>query len=784
MNIADAKEQIKDTVEAYLSKDDAGMYRITPSRQRPIFLIGAPGIGKTAIMEQVAQELEIGIVSYSMTHHTRQSALGLPRIVHREFEGFEYESSEYTMSEIVSSIYDYMESTGLRSGILFLDEINCVSETLYPSMLQFLQFKTFGRHRIPHDWIIVCAGNPPEYNKSVHEFDIVTLDRLREIEVEPEYSAWKRYASEKGIHPVVTTFLEAKPDCFYLVESKPGGGKSFVTARGWEDLAETITLYEEMGKSIGRDLIGQFLRDTDIADRFSVYYNLFDKYRSDYQIMSILAGEASYEIVNRAREAEFDERVALLGLLLDALSSACGKALEQEQTVIDIRDVLRGEKPKLLDGASVDDTLGVCIAQREKALARKVASGTAKPAYERQENLVIGKLKDLAAQCRMATTMAGEAAFATIGDGYRSEVEKIDPYVKDANSKMDNAFEFIEKVWKNAREMLVFVAELTTRQATTQFIAHYGNESYYAHNDELQVDAHRRNLSERVRALDLNAEEAVEAGDAAKTDESLDERQQSYAEATMGVDMAGGAGLRSLKGDAAAEAAPTIDEYYGGKQFEYGFASMSRMTLPSVDQLKGKTVLDICCRRGKGCFKLSAKVGDKGHVLGTDWAPSYIAEAREDSEKSWRKNGLKANNMEFKTAYPEDLIAAGIGEGTMDIVYINNVMTLLYDQGQALKEFYRVLRPGGLLICETILSDVKRDDTVVAGARSIGNSIQAGRTKAEIVDLMKAAGFGTPEFLDSYAVEADTGFKASRAVEVYPSQENVHFEAVVIHATK
>ena len=109
MNIATAKEQIKDTVEAYLQKDDAGMYVIAPSRQRPMFLVGAPGIGKTAIIEQIAQELQIGVVSYSMTHHTRQSALGLPRIVHREFEGFEYEASEYTMSEIVSAIYDYME---------------------------------------------------------------------------------------------------------------------------------------------------------------------------------------------------------------------------------------------------------------------------------------------------------------------------------------------------------------------------------------------------------------------------------------------------------------------------------------------------------------------------------------------------------------------------------------------------------------------------------------------------------------------------------------------------
>lgn len=75
---------------------------------------------------------------------------------------------------------------------------------------------------------------------------------------------------------------------------------------------------------------------------------------------------------------------------------------------------------------------------------------------------------------------------------------------------MTNAIKFIEEAWGNGREMLVAIAELTTRQATTQFIAHYGNEEYYAHNDELQVDEHRRSLSERVRTLDINSEEAMQ----------------------------------------------------------------------------------------------------------------------------------------------------------------------------------------------------------------------------------------------------------------------------------
>ena len=134
-------------------------------RQRPIFLLGPPGIGKTAVMEQIAQEMGIALVSYSMTHHTRQSALGLPYIARKTYGGVSCSVSEYTMSEIIASIYDTMEASGIREGILFLDEINCVSETLAPAMLQFLQYKTFGRHRVPEGWVIVTAGNPPEYNK-------------------------------------------------------------------------------------------------------------------------------------------------------------------------------------------------------------------------------------------------------------------------------------------------------------------------------------------------------------------------------------------------------------------------------------------------------------------------------------------------------------------------------------------------------------------------------------------------------------------------------------------
>lgn len=138
MNVKTAKQALTECVRVYLEKDGSGKYRLPQNKQRPVFLCGPAGIGKTELVAQVAEELELGFVSYSLTHHTRQSAVGMPAMAEREFEGKTYRATEYTMSEIVDAVYDAMRA-GHREGILFVDEVNCVSEMLSAVMLQFLQ---------------------------------------------------------------------------------------------------------------------------------------------------------------------------------------------------------------------------------------------------------------------------------------------------------------------------------------------------------------------------------------------------------------------------------------------------------------------------------------------------------------------------------------------------------------------------------------------------------------------------------------------------------------------
>ncbi len=318
MDIRRAKEEILHTVRAYLAKDAKGNYEIPLLSQRPILLIGPPGIGKTAVVSQVAEELGVNLVSYSITHHTRQSAIGLPFIEHRTYGGEEVAVTEYTMSEIIASLYDTSERTGIREGILFLDEINCVSETLAPALLQFLQEKIFGTHKMPEGWILVTAGNPPAYNKSVREFDIVTLDRMRKLSVDADYGVWRGYAVQRGVHPAVLAYLDLRPEQFYRVETGVEG-KNFVTARGWEDLSLMIRASEKLGLPVDEVVIGSYLQHVETAKDFAAYYELWLRYEAEYRVEDILAGTVPPTVYAKAQAAPFDERTSIVLMVTDKL---------------------------------------------------------------------------------------------------------------------------------------------------------------------------------------------------------------------------------------------------------------------------------------------------------------------------------------------------------------------------------------------------------------------------------------------------------------------------------
>jgi len=504
MNVKQAKEYIKNAVKLYLKKDEFGEYRVPLVRQRPIFLLGAPGIGKTAIMEQIAQEMGIALVSYSMTHHTRQSALGLPFITQKLYGGETFQVSEYTMSEIIASVYDTMEMSGWKEGILFLDEINCVSETLAPAMLQFLQYKVFGKHRVPDGWIIVTAGNPPEYNKSVREFDVVTLDRLKVLEVEPDYSVWKEYAVKKHIHNAITNYLDLKKEHFYSMEMG-ARGRSYVTARGWEDLSEILKLYEEEGLSVDETLVGQYLRSEKIVKEFTAYYDLYHKYRRDYRIADILEGMPSAQAVARAKEAAFDERLSLLGMLLDRVQADMKEVMEQAAFLSDLKNPLK-RFASLAAGGAGESFLPLLEKQtegRRKLLEQQQTANSLSEDDRKKHRSVIRFLEESRRELSISGIDTGEGAYELLKKKYYNSVEKMKEAAGRTQAELHALFAFVEEAFGQGNEMLILVTELTVDGAGAQFIAAFGSSDYSKHSQELMLTERRVSIQNRIADLNL-----------------------------------------------------------------------------------------------------------------------------------------------------------------------------------------------------------------------------------------------------------------------------------------
>lgn len=499
MNIKQAKEEIKHTVQAYLSKDAFGEYKIPAVRQRPVLLIGPPGIGKTQIMEQIARECEIGLVAYTITHHTRQSAVGLPFIKEEQYDGKTYSVTEYTMSEIIASVYRKIEEGGRKEGILFIDEINCVSETLAPTMLQFLQCKTFGNQAVPEGWIIAAAGNPPEYNKSVRDFDMVTLDRVRCMNIEADLGVWKQYAREKRLNSAILSYLELRPKNFYRVEADVDG-LQFVTARGWEDLSNLMDVYEELGIPVDEEIIHEFLRHEDVAEDVSAYFDLYKKYQDDYGIAEILEGKVKPSVYARIDQAAFDERLSVVNLLLDGVSNVFYQ-IQREREITDAwYDFLKEYRQKLKNSLQAKGIFETILAEKTASDEQNEKQQFVSKAQSDRARSLNEKLKECAKKIVAEETINIEetALFALAKEPFDAQCEKLQSLENQGIETLEHAFTFMEQAFSDGQEMVVFVTELTITPEIAVFLSEHRIERYETYKNQLLIGTKRAEILSEI----------------------------------------------------------------------------------------------------------------------------------------------------------------------------------------------------------------------------------------------------------------------------------------------
>lgn len=369
--ITEAKNAVKNAVRGYLHKDVEGNYVMKERNRLPLYLEGAPGIGKTEIVEQVCRELGLGFVSFSLTHHTRNSLLGLPVIEELE-NGEKY--TAYTMSEIIAKVLGAVE-LGHSEGILLLDEFPCMSETIMPAMLAFLQTKNIGLHTLPEGWVIALCGNPPEYNKSARRLDSSILDRVRKIPITFDAKSFVAYGRENGLESMVLDYLELHPAYAYRCADTKNE-KELVTCRGWENLGHAYALYRELEQEIDIGFVKQFIKSEEIAMDFMRYEKECRVGITFEEMDDILQGNGFEKYRRKITELSYSQQWLLTEYLCERLIT---KPTADEMGLGRYREI-SGWVDNVLDMLSVVDEKGIlsekafCFINRNELLVKVVSN--------------------------------------------------------------------------------------------------------------------------------------------------------------------------------------------------------------------------------------------------------------------------------------------------------------------------------------------------------------------------------------------------------------------------
>ncbi|MBL4769660.1 MAG: arsenite methyltransferase [Planctomycetes bacterium] len=169
-----------------------------------------------------------------------------------------------------------------------------------------------------------------------------------------------------------------------------------------------------------------------------------------------------------------------------------------------------------------------------------------------------------------------------------------------------------------------------------------------------------------------------------------------------------------------------------------GLSCGNPVAMASISE--GETVLDLGAGGGLDVFLASKKVGPTGKVIGIDMTGDMVSLARKNAEKG------AYTNVHF---YLAEIEAMPIPTGSVDCVISNCVLNLCPDKDAALKEIYRVLKPGGRLAISDIALKQQLPEAIAQEVAAWTGCIAGALTIDDNRSKLSAAGFGGVDIQDA-----------------------------------
>ncbi|MEY5061258.1 MAG: hypothetical protein RIS45_1179 [Planctomycetota bacterium] len=195
------------------------------STRWPAFIWGPPGVGKSAIVAQLARERGLELVDIRAPLLDPTDLRGIPAVVGDRAEWF---------------APSFLPREGAAPGVLFFDELNAAPPIVQASLYQLVLDRRIGEYRLPDGWVVVAAGNREQDRSVVYRMPEALSNRFVHLDFQPSFDDWRRWAVSRQLHASVVAFLSLRRELLH----KPGGNeRAFPTPRSWEMAADILDAY-------------------------------------------------------------------------------------------------------------------------------------------------------------------------------------------------------------------------------------------------------------------------------------------------------------------------------------------------------------------------------------------------------------------------------------------------------------------------------------------------------------------------------------------------------------
>lgn len=240
---------------------------------RPVFIWGAPGIGKSSLVEQFAQSVGLDCVSLLGSQLAPEDLIGVPQI--REGK------SHFCPPTLIARDKPFC---------LFLDELNACSQEVQKAFYSLINDQRIGEFELPQGTIVIGAGNRVQDAAIVKPLSSALINRMVHISLRANSRDWLAWASNSGIHELIIQYIQLRPD--HLWAKPPKHEEPFSTPRSWHMFSDALAAYQE---KLVTETIVDILASGLLTPAHARQFVAFFKQQSySYTLNAILKGESKW----------------------------------------------------------------------------------------------------------------------------------------------------------------------------------------------------------------------------------------------------------------------------------------------------------------------------------------------------------------------------------------------------------------------------------------------------------------------------------------------------------